>query len=73
MSGLCVLSMFWTQVQGKQLGVAGSIFNIQSVRSRQAGRGNVLKLTVNFTPEIITLSKEVIKSLFIKYVWDVLL
>jgi dynein heavy chain 1 len=38
--------------------VTGRIFAIESQRSR-TGRGNVLKLKVNFLPEIITLSKEV--------------
>ncbi|XP_065167911.1 dynein heavy chain, cytoplasmic isoform X2 [Atheta coriaria] len=45
-------------VQARNLGVAGRIFIIEAVRSR-SGRGNVLKLKVNFLPEIITLSKEV--------------
>ena len=47
------------QVQQKQLGVSGRIFGIESVRSRITGKGNVLRLKVNFIPEIITLSKEV--------------
>lgn len=38
--------------------MTGRIFAIESQRSR-TGRGNVLKLKVNFLPEIITLSKEV--------------
>lgn len=46
------------KVQARNLGVTGRIFTIESVRSR-TGRGNVLKLKVNFLPEIITLSKEV--------------
>ncbi|GLV39725.1 Dynein heavy chain 64C [Carabus blaptoides fortunei] len=45
-------------VQQRNLGVSGRIFTIEAVRSR-TGRGNVLKLKVNFLPEIITLSKEV--------------
>ncbi|XP_075700360.1 cytoplasmic dynein 1 heavy chain 1 [Rhinoderma darwinii] len=46
------------KVQQRNLGVAGRIFTIESTRAR--GRtGNVLKLKVNFLPEIITLSKEV--------------
>uniref|UniRef100_A0A8C5Q446 AAA+ ATPase domain-containing protein n=1 Tax=Leptobrachium leishanense TaxID=445787 RepID=A0A8C5Q446_9ANUR len=46
------------KVQQRNLGVSGRIFTIESTRSR--GRsGNVLKLKVNFLPEIITLSKEV--------------
>ncbi|XP_073494500.1 cytoplasmic dynein 1 heavy chain 1 isoform X2 [Phyllobates terribilis] len=46
------------KVQQRNLGVAGRIFAIESTRAR--GRtGNVLKLKVNFLPEIITLSKEV--------------
>ncbi|CAG2060235.1 unnamed protein product, partial [Timema podura] len=46
------------KVQQRNLGVTGRIFAIESQRSR-TGRGNVLKLKVNFLPEIITLSKEV--------------
>lgn len=51
-------------VQQRNLGVSGRIFTIEAVRSR-SGRGNVLKLRVNFLPEIITLAKEVrnLKSL----------
>jgi dynein heavy chain 1, cytosolic len=45
-------------VQARNLGVTGRIFTIESQRSR-SGRGSVLKLKVNFLPEIITLSKEV--------------
>lgn len=46
------------QVQQRNLGVSGRIFTIESTRAR--GRtGNLLKLKVNFLPEIITLSKEV--------------
>lgn len=37
---------------------SGRIFNIEAVRSR-SGRGNVLKLKINFLPEIISLTKEV--------------
>ncbi|XP_034944602.1 dynein heavy chain, cytoplasmic isoform X1 [Chelonus insularis] len=46
------------KVQQKNIGVTGRIFTIENVRSR-SGRGNVLKLKVNFLPEIIMLSKEV--------------
>ena len=51
-------------VQQRQLNIAGRIFNIESIRSR-TGKGSVLKLRVNFMPEIITLAKEVrnLKSL----------
>ncbi len=50
----------WSKkVQTKNLGVSGRIFAIESTRSRVAGKGNVLRLKVNFLPEIITLSKEV--------------
>ncbi|KAM9149649.1 LOW QUALITY PROTEIN: cytoplasmic dynein 1 heavy chain 1-like [Pangshura tecta] len=46
------------KVQQRNLGVCGRIFTIESTRVR--GRtGNVLRLKVNFLPEIITLSKEV--------------
>ena len=45
-------------MQQRNLGVSGRIFTIESTRVR--GRaGSVLKLKVNFLPEIITLSKEV--------------
>ena len=49
-------------MQQKQLGVSGRIYGIEQVRAKQAikpGQGQVLKLKVNFMPEIITLSKEV--------------
>ncbi|XP_037072682.1 LOW QUALITY PROTEIN: dynein heavy chain, cytoplasmic-like [Pollicipes pollicipes] len=46
------------KVQARNLGVSGRIFTIESQRSR-SGKGNLLKLKVNFLPEIITLSKEV--------------
>lgn len=46
------------KVQQRNIGVTGRIFTIESMRSRN-GRGNILKLKVNFLPEIITLSKEV--------------
>uniref|UniRef100_A0A1A8G9X4 Cytoplasmic dynein 1 heavy chain 1 n=2 Tax=Nothobranchius TaxID=28779 RepID=A0A1A8G9X4_9TELE len=46
------------KVQQRNLGVSGRIFTIETTRAR--GRtGNMLKLKVNFLPEIITLSKEV--------------
>ncbi|XP_022254853.1 dynein heavy chain, cytoplasmic-like [Limulus polyphemus] len=49
----------WSRmVQQRQLGVSGRIFAIDSTRAR-SGKGNILKLRVNFLPEIITLSKEV--------------
>lgn len=52
------LSSLVHQVQQRNLGVSGRIFTIESTRAR--GRtGNMLKLKVNFLPEIITLSKEV--------------
>ncbi|XP_055310948.1 dynein heavy chain, cytoplasmic isoform X4 [Sitodiplosis mosellana] len=47
------------KVQERNFGFnGGRIFAIDSARSR-TGRGNVLKLKVNFLPEIITLYKEV--------------
>ena len=46
------------KVQARNLGVSGRIFTIETQRSR-SGKGNLLKLKVNFLPEIITLSKEV--------------
>ena len=39
--------------------MSGRIYGIESVRSRTPGKGNVLRLKVNFTPEVITLAKEV--------------
>lgn len=52
------------KVQERNFGITGRIFTIDSTRSR-TGRGNILKLKVNFLPEIITLYKEVrnLKSL----------
>ncbi|XP_055707524.1 dynein heavy chain, cytoplasmic isoform X3 [Phlebotomus papatasi] len=52
------------KVQERNFGISGRIFTIESSRSR-TGRGNVLKLKVNFLPEIIMLYKEVrnLKSL----------
>ena len=41
------------------MSVSGRIFIIENVRSRQLNKGNILKLKVNFMPEIITLAKEV--------------
>lgn len=46
------------RVQQRNMGVSGRIFTIESVRAK-GGRGNCLRLKVNFLPEIITLSKEV--------------
>ena len=46
-------------MQQRNLGVSGRIFTIDTQRSRTGGRGNVLRLRVNFLPEIITLAKEV--------------
>ncbi|XP_078728003.1 cytoplasmic dynein 1 heavy chain 1-like isoform X1 [Lampetra fluviatilis] len=46
------------KVQQRNLGVTGRIFAIESTRARTRS-GTVLKLKVNFLPEIITLSKEV--------------
>lgn len=54
----CLFFFSVIQVQQRNLGVSGRIFTIESTRAR--GRsGNMLKLKVNFLPEIITLSKEV--------------
>lgn len=47
----------WSRkVSQKQLGVSGRIFGIENARTV---KGSVLRLKVNFMPEIITLSKEV--------------
>ena len=50
----CIYSCF--QVTARNLGVGGRIFAIESTRTRT---GTMLKLKVNFLPEIITLAKEV--------------
>lgn len=57
------------KVQERHFGSTGRIFTIDSARSR-SGKGNILKLRVNFLPEIITLSKEVrnIKNLSFRWV-----
>ncbi|RWS31185.1 Dynein heavy chain: cytoplasmic-like protein [Leptotrombidium deliense] len=49
-------------VQQRQLNVSGRIFNIEGIRK---AKGNVLKLKINFMPDIIALAKEVrnLKSL----------
>ena len=44
------------------MSVSGRIFIIENVHSRQLNVGNILKLKVNFMPEIITLAKEVSDS-----------
>ena len=44
------------RVESRQQSVQGRIFNIVSTRTRS---GTLLKLQVNFAPEIITLAKEV--------------
>lgn len=68
---LSILDVFqqWARkMHERNFGSSGPIFTIDSVRSR-TGRGNVLKLRVNFLPETITLSKEVrnIKNLGFRY------
>lgn len=45
-----------SNVQTKQMNVSGRIFNVENNRT---SKGNVLKLRVNFLPEVITLAKEV--------------
>jgi len=62
------------QVQAKQLAVSGRIFSIESARHQS--KGNILRLKVNFMPEIITLAKEVGRSTVftfwtVKIVWTV--
>ncbi|XP_072938013.1 dynein heavy chain, cytoplasmic isoform X3 [Epargyreus clarus] len=47
------------KVQQRNLGVSGRIFAIESVRARSSKTNTILKLKVNFLPEIITLYKEV--------------
>ena len=39
--------------------MTGRIFSVQSFKSKVMGKGNFLKLCVNFQPEVISLSKEV--------------
>uniref|UniRef100_UPI00358E5199 cytoplasmic dynein 1 heavy chain 1-like n=1 Tax=Myxine glutinosa TaxID=7769 RepID=UPI00358E5199 len=49
----------WSRkVQQRNLGATGRIFTIESVRARTRS-GTLLRLKVNFLPEIITLAKEV--------------
>ncbi|CAH2049383.1 unnamed protein product, partial [Iphiclides podalirius] len=57
------------RVQQRNLGVSGRIFAIESVRARSSKTGTILKLKVNFLPEIITLYKEVrnLKNLGFRY------
>lgn len=57
-------------MQQRNLGVSGRIFAIESVRARSSKTGTILKLKVNFLPEIITLYKEVrnLKNLGFRYV-----
>ncbi|PIK60017.1 putative cytoplasmic dynein 1 heavy chain 1 [Apostichopus japonicus] len=43
----------------RKFGVSGPIFSIEAQKARSGARTNVLKLKVNFSPDIITLSKEV--------------
>lgn len=56
-------------MQQRNLGVSGRIFAIESVRARSSKTGTILKLKVNFLPEIITLYKEVrnLKNLGFRY------
>lgn len=49
------------KVEARQLVVQGRIFNIVSQRTRT---GTILKLQVNFTPETITLAKEVCDTVY---------
>ncbi|XP_053373809.1 cytoplasmic dynein 1 heavy chain 1-like isoform X4 [Mercenaria mercenaria] len=50
----------WSRkVTQRQLQVSGRIFTITSIKARIPGKGNILKLGVNFQKDIITLSKEV--------------
>ena len=50
------------KVEARQLVVQGRIFNIVSQRTRT---GTILKLQVNFTPETITLAKEVCSHIWL--------
>ncbi|XP_033735277.1 cytoplasmic dynein 1 heavy chain 1-like isoform X2 [Pecten maximus] len=47
------------KVQQRQLVVTGRIFVIISIKSKVMAKGNILKLGVNFQPDVINLSKEV--------------
>lgn len=71
-----VLISFTPKVSQRQLGVSGRIFTIDNIRSR-AGKGNLLKLRINFLPEIITLAKEVrlylFKIILFHFIDDILL
>lgn len=71
----CIILYLFVQVQQRNLGVSGRIFAIESVRARSGRGGNVLKLKVNFLPEIITLYKEVrnLKNLGFRYIFIIFL
>lgn len=74
LSTLEIFDEWARKVQQRNLGVSGRIFAIESHRSR-TGRGTVHKLRVNFLPEIITLSKEVLflfKTFIIEHLINVL-
>ncbi len=49
------------KVQARNLQVSGKVFAVESYRRHRDGK-SVLRLRVNFLPEIITLAKEVIQS-----------
>ena len=46
------------------MSVTGFIFSIETVRT---AKGTIFRLKVNFTPEIIMLTKEVINRISIEY------
>jgi len=50
------------KVSRKSMSVTGFIFSIETVRG---SKGNILKLRVNFTPEVIMLTKEVCENQFL--------
>lgn len=51
------------KVQQKDVSVVGRIFDIEQTRGRTPAGKPVLRLKVNFSPEIISLSKEVCDSI----------
>jgi len=61
-----------SKVQQKDATVSGRIFDIEHVRVRGPTGKQILKLKVNFLPEIITLSKEVNIYFILKYLCYVL-
>jgi dynein heavy chain 1 len=54
------------KVQARNLAIVGKVYVIESVRRSNDGK-SVLRLRVNFSPEVITLSKEVRSHSLVKH------